>query len=194
VTTIAAAAPAAPAVPALPGGWRTVRDGAAGFSVALPDGWTDIALDAGTMERLLNEVRRADPEFGANLDHQARQAAAAGGRLLAFETNRGGTLNMTVMTSDSEGATLGEVQRDMTAELATRGVADISQERVTLAAGPALRLTYDVRVAGIGVRQVIHMVIGGGTVFAVTLTTDDPERDGPTMDGMAQSFAVSSGS
>jgi hypothetical protein len=190
VATIAAAAPGAPTAPVLPGGWRTVRDGTAGFSVALPDGWTDVALDAGTMDRLLNEVRRADPGFGAALDHQARQAAAAGGRLLAFETDRGGTLNMTVMTSASEGATLGEVQRDMTAELAALGVSGISQQRVTLAAGPALRLTYDVRVADIGVRQVIHMVIGGGNVFAVTLTTDDPERDGPTIDGIAQSFTI----
>ena len=190
VATIVAAAPDAPAAPVVPGDWRTVRDTAAGFSVALPDGWTDVPLDAGTMDRLLNEARRADPEFGASLDYQARQAAAAGGRLLAFETDRGGALNMTVMTSDSGGATLGDVQRDMTAELAALGVADISQERVTLPAGPAFRLTYDVRVGGIGVRQVVHMVIGGGDVFAVTVTTDEPERDGPTIDGIARSFAV----
>ena len=194
VATIAAAAPAAPAAPALPGGWRTVGDAAAGFSVALPGGWTDVALDAVTMDRLLNEVRTADPELGANLGHQARQAAAAGGRLLAFETDRRGALNMTVITSDSGGATLGEVERDMTAELAALGVADISQERVTLAAGPALRLTYGVRVADIGVRQVVHMVIGGGNVFAVTVTTDDPERDRPTIDGIAHSFTISPGS
>jgi len=35
------------------------------------------------------------------------------------------------------------------------------------------------------------MLISRGSAFAVTLTSDDPERDGPTLEGIARSFSTS---
>lgn len=158
------------------------------FGVTLPAGWKAITIDAGALERLLQEQ-------GGKLDqaiaNQVRTLAGRGGKLFAYdESHRTTNLNILKVPAPP-GVTLEQLAESLPAELGQQ-LRDVTVETVQVASGPAVRAsgTQPIEGSGKNLLQLQYYVLAGESMFIIVLATDEPARDRPTLEGIGQSFRL----
>lgn len=124
-----------------PPGFEVVKNDGAGFAIAVPAGWQLIPLtdDLDEFNRASNAIRLENPRL-ANAIVLARIVSQRGGELFAVDPAGRQSVNLTV--DDAEENTLDEILAEIRPALTEEGAIDLADERVNLAAGPALRLRY----------------------------------------------------
>jgi len=171
-TTEAAVGPAAPTAPV---GYRLHVDREDGFQIAVPEPWQEVPLDPSA----LDEAARSNPGL-ANMVDQARAALNQGGLFLAGDPRptTGFSPRVNLIRLDAPGISLEAIEPTMKAQLELAGATEVSTDRRSTPAGPAVRGRYTVRVntpAGVPVtaRGAQYFVVAGGTGYVLTVTAGD---------------------
>jgi hypothetical protein len=180
-TTEATAAPTARTVPA---GYIDVKDEETGVSVAVPQDWQQVPLNAATLRQQADAVRTENPKLAETLD-SAEALIGGGGKLFAIHPD--GESNVNLIVTDSGGAKLEDIPGPAVRELRSRGATIESQERTTLGGDEAVKVTMKFPVsASETVDEVQYYVIKRGRAYILTLTGRDP-----ALDVIAKSMAIS---
>jgi hypothetical protein len=164
-----------------PDGFTTVSDPEAGFSIAVPDDWRQLPLDADTFDDMAGELRAENPRL-ADVLESARSAIGSGGKLFAIDPDTEGGTNVNLIVLPAPGGTdadLEEVARESREELTRLGASGITQERTSLAGGDAMKATFVLTLQdddGPTRRsQTQYYLIRTGKAYVLTLTGDDPD-------------------
>lgn len=200
-STTVTASVSSPADP--PHGFRRLDVPADGFTVAVPAGWDDVPPGAESIRDLAADARSGNPQLAAMLESYLD--AGGEGRLLAVDADPPGA-NLNIVRGDIDVPAGGpEEARDRLLDPAVTGPIDaglrsvgahgIEREKVTLAAGPALRATYLVPVSGpdgstSDVVAVQYYVPARDGVFILTLSTPDLGSYATDFEDIAQSFGI----
>jgi hypothetical protein len=178
------------------GGWPLYEQPADGFALALPPGWTALNLDPKTLDRVLEQGVRINPDLKA-MEQSIRQQAAAGMKFLGTEKASGGP-GVTVMRSPLPGqASLDAVAADMVKQYEAMPSVErpVKRQRVRLKAGPAERVDFVIPVnpPGGGVTRLAmtsYALVRGQELYIVTVTAGAQEvaKYRPTFERIAQSF------
>jgi hypothetical protein len=178
-STAAVAAAGSVVTSTLDSGWTLYTKEVDGFAIALPPDWFQFDFDPKTIDTTLQIVQKQNPELGKLLTEQARQAAASGFKLIAYDLSKGTsfTVNVSVgKVSMPYPYSLDTIASEVVAQfekLATVAK-PIKTEHVSLAAGDAQRiqLTQRVNVGGktMTLTSTEYMLISGQSLYMVTLT------------------------
>ncbi len=168
------AKPATTAV-TIPAGYIEVKDAEAGFTVAIPQDWQQVPLNAETLRRQAEAVRSQNPKLAETLA-AAQGLIGGGGKLFAIHPD--GSSNVNLIVTDSEGAQLEDIPGPAVRELRNRGATIESQERTRLGGENAVKVTMKFPVtAQETVDEVQYYAIKRGKAFILTLTGHDPALD-----------------
>jgi hypothetical protein len=182
-----------PAPAGAPAGWRPVGGASEGYTLALPPGWMDFPLNASSMDGLnLKELARANPALADALGNQ-RAVLDAGGKMFAYEEKHAGSVNVNLIVAPGDGARLADVANQVPIQLTDLGAKDLKTERVTLAGGEAVRMTFTMpfKVPGgsvINVAQAQYVMVKKGRVLIFTGSTPDRARDGEAIESIARTL------
>lgn len=167
----------------VPAGYIDVKDAETGFSVAIPQDWQQVPLNADTLRRQADAVRPQNAKLAETLD-SAQNLIGTGGKLFAIHPD--GSSNVNLIVTDSEGAKLEDIPGPAVRELRSRGATVQSQERTKLGEEDAVKVTMKFPVTPQEtVDEVQYYVIKRGKAFILTLTGRDP-----ALDTIAQSIRI----
>lgn len=195
-TTTAGGAPAPSGAPA---GFVAVDVPAEGFSLALPSTWKQVVIDGKTIERVAAEQEKKVSKTQKVVNDQIRSLAGVNGKLFAYDTCIG-TTTLSVVRSEVRGVNLEAVEQIIPAQFTQQGMRDIKTEKVTIAAGPAVRVEANqdfTRSDGkkVNLFRLQYYVISApqgpdntSKQFILTLATDDPGRDRAALEAIGQTF------
>ena len=168
----------------VPAGYIDVKDAETGVSVAVPQDWQQVPLDAATLRQQADAMRDENPELAETLD-SAQGLIGGGGKLFAIHPD--GSSNVNLIVTDAQGAKLEDIPGPAVRELRSRGATVESQERTTLGGEDAVKVTMKFPVnAEQTVDEVQYYVIKRGRAYILTLTGRDP-----ALDVIAKSMAIS---
>ena len=168
----------------VPAGYIDVKDAETGVSVAVPQDWQQVPLNAETLRQQADAVRTENPKLAETLD-SAEALIGGGGKLFAIHPD--GDSNVNLIVTDSEGAKLEDIPGPAVRELRSRGATIESQERTKLGAEDAVKVTMKFPVsASQTVDEVQYYVIKRGRAYILTLTGRDP-----ALDVIARSMVIS---
>jgi hypothetical protein len=168
----------------VPAGYIDVKDSETGVSVAVPQDWQQVPLNAETLRQQAEAVRRENPKLAETLD-SAQGLIGGGGKLFAIHPD--GNSNVNLIVTDAAGAKLEDIPGPAVRELRSRGATVESQERTTLGGEDAVKVTMKFPVnAEQTVDEVQYYVIKRGRAYILTLTGRDP-----ALDVIARSMAIS---
>ena len=157
-----------------------IVDTASGFALTLPDGWRRIDLAGDDVDRFMDAGLDAmSPEAADALRNQVRTMAASGIKLFAIDQN-GITpefvTNANVLVLPTGGVSLDLIEPTVVSQLEatlTDINGDVETERVTLPAGEALKISYELGLSPAGgsdVNVAIHQYLVVGDTNGVYLT------------------------
>jgi hypothetical protein len=159
----------------VPAGYMDVKDAETGFSVAVPQDWQQVPLNAATLRQQADAVRGQNPKLAETLD-SAQGLIGGGGKLFAIHPD--GSSNVNLIVTDAQGTKLEDIPGPAVRELRSRGATIDSQERTTLGGEEAVKVTMRFAVtAERTVDEVQYYVIKRGRAFILTLTGRDPALD-----------------
>jgi hypothetical protein len=168
----------------VPAGYIDVKDSETGVSVAVPQDWQQVPLNAATLRQQADAVRERNPKLAETLD-SAQGLIGGGGKLFAIHPE--GESNVNLIVTDSGGATLEDIPGPAVRELRSRGATIQSQERTSLNGEDAVKVTMKFPVTPEEtVDEVQYYVIKRGRAYILTLTGHDP-----ALDVIAKSMAIS---
>ena len=168
----------------VPTGYIDVKDAATGVSVAVPQDWQQVPLNAATLRQQADALREQNPKLAETLD-SAQGLIGGGGKLFAIHPD--GESNVNLIVTDSGGAKLEDLPGPAVRELRSRGATIESQERTTLGSEDAFRVKMKFPVtAQETVDEVQYYVIKRGRAYILTLTGHDP-----ALEVIAKSMAIS---
>ncbi len=150
--SLASASPSSDAAAATPGasiatsGRIELAD--KGFAVTLPDGWTRIDLEADDLEQIMEAAGSVNPELAGVYSAQIKAMLATGLVLFAFGPDPLVGSNVNILSVPNFGMTLDLLEAANVAQIKAMAQGDVTSERVTLPAGEALHLTYQIAAAG----------------------------------------------
>jgi hypothetical protein len=194
-TTTTAAGTAPPGTPA---GFVVVDVPAEGFSLALPATWKQVVIDQQAIQRMLEQADKKVSKTEEIVNNQVKALANVNGKLFAYDTCIG-TTTLSVVKSDVRGVNLDAVEQIIPAQFQQQGMRDIKTERVTIAAGPAIKVTavqnFE-RSDGktVDLFRVQYYVLSApnpeqvSKQYILTLATDNPGRDQPALEAIGQTF------
>lgn len=127
-----------------PAGYSVVKNDDAGVTLAVPDDWSSLTLteDVSELNRTINSLRVGRPEIGEALNQARILATRLRGRVFAVHPD--GSTYASVTVDRAQERTLDEVLAVVREALAEEGASGLSDERVNLAAGPAVRVSYSI--------------------------------------------------
>lgn len=167
----------------VPAGYIDVKDAETGVSVAVPQDWQQVPLNAATLRQQADAMREENPKLAETLD-SAQGLIGGGGKLFAIHPD--GNSNVNLIVTDAEGAKLDDIPGPAVRELRSRGATIESQERTTLNGEDAVKVTMKFPVsASQTVDEVQYYVIKRGRAYILTLTGHDP-----ALDVIAKSMAI----
>ena len=168
----------------VPAGYIDVKDAETGVSVAVPEDWQQVPLNAATLRQQADAVRSENPKLAENLD-SAQRLIGGGGKLYAIHPD--GESNVNLIVTDSGGTKLEDIPGPAVRELRSRGATIESQERTTLNGEEAIKVKMKFPLsAEKSVDEVQYYVIKRGRAYILTLTGHDP-----ALDVIANSMAIS---
>ena len=168
----------------VPPGYIDVKDAETGVSVAVPEDWQQVPLNAATLRQQADAVRSENPKLAENLD-SAQRLIGGGGKLYAIHPD--GESNVNLIVTDSGGTKLEDIPGPAVRELRSRGATIESQERTTLNGEEAIKVKMKFPLsAEKSVDEVQYYVIKRGRAYILTLTGHDP-----ALDVIANSMAIS---
>ena len=159
----------------IPAGYIDVKDAETGVSVAVPQDWQQVPLNAETLRRQAEAVRAQNPKLAETLA-AAQGLIGGGGKLFAIHPD--GSSNVNLIVTDSGGAQLEDIPGPAVRELRSRGATIESQERTSLGGEDAVKVTMKFPVtAQETVDEVQYYAVKRGKAFILTLTGHDPALD-----------------
>lgn len=125
----------------VPAGFSAVRDAKSGFAIAVPADWVQIPLpqDLDVFDKKAREIETQNNNLNSAVI-QARQLLQFGGKMMAVSQDGASIVNITVDKTKEK--SLDQIATDTVPKLQENGATDLSQAQTTLAAGPALKLTF----------------------------------------------------
>ncbi len=146
VLTVTACSKEAPQT-TVPAGLVAVRSAEAGFALGVPSDWVQIPLpqDLDKFDKNAIGLTNRNPRLAPAIV-QARQLLQYGGKVMAVSPDGGSVVNLTIDKTKEK--TLDEVAKNTVPNLEQNGASDVRQERATLPAGPAIRLTFRYPIEG----------------------------------------------
>lgn len=167
----------------VPAGYIDVKDAETRVSLAVPQDWQQVPLNAETLRQQADAVRAENPKLAETLD-SAQGLIGGGGKVFAIHPD--GNSNVNLIVTDAEGAKLEDIPGPAVRELRNRGATIESQERTKLNGEDAVKVTMKFPVtAQESVDEVQYYVIKGGRAYILTLTGHDP-----ALDVIANSMAI----
>jgi hypothetical protein len=159
----------------VPAGYIDVKDAETGLSLAVPEDWQQVPLNAETLRQQADAVRQTNPKLAETLD-SAQGLIGGGGKVFAIHPD--GKSNVNLIVTNAEGAKLDDVPGPAVRELRNRGATIESQERTTLGGEDAVKVTMKFPVsAEESVDEVQYYVIKRERAYILTLTGKDPKLD-----------------
>lgn|GEM_PF-4700285 len=156
---------------AAPPGFTLVTNRGAGFSLAVPGAWKQLAVDDPDFTRALAELKATNPKMAHALQ-AAGGLAGAGGKLLAADPGSGDNVNLIVQHAGN--VSLDEVYRQIADAYAKLGTKVLSHEHTSIAGGDALLVrtvnTLQTASGPITLHQAQYVVVRNLTAFILTTT------------------------
>ncbi len=163
--------------------------------MTLPAGWRRIDLSAGDLETVLDTIQ--DPQLRQLLRGPVGGMLAAGVKFIAFRTADLSTsfaTNVNIVSAPSGGLSLDVLEQLNVAQLEQLDVleGEVGSERVQLAAGEALHLSYRLSEAAAGNPYVVeqYVIPAGRTYHVVTVSGLTAEDIAADAEAMAESFEI----
>ncbi len=151
---------------------RVIGDG---FTIDLPAGWPQPALNPGAFDQTAAALRSQNPQLADALQ-QARGTLDAGSRLFAIDPTDGSSVNLIV--ADSRGRSLEKIIEEARGQLAAVGASSLRHERTAVGTRPAVRLEFGLPVTGSGgsltVPETQYYVVHSGRLYVLTLFGGSP--------------------
>lgn len=120
-----------------------------GFAVTLPDGWTRIDLKAQDLDALLKAAGESNPALAQAYSAQIKSMVAAGLVLFAFGPDPVAGTNVNILVVPSLGVSMDLLEQANVAQVKAIANSPVTSDRVTLPAGEALHLKYDLASANL---------------------------------------------
>jgi hypothetical protein len=115
-----------------------------GFAVTLPDGWTRIDLEADDLEQIIKAAGSVNPELADIYSAQIKTMLATGLVLFAFGPDPLDGSNVNILSLPNPGLSLDLLEAANVAQIKAMAQGEVVSERVTLPAGEALHLSYQI--------------------------------------------------
>jgi hypothetical protein len=115
-----------------------------GFAVTLPDGWTRIDLEADDLEQIIKAAGSVNPELAGIYSAQIKTMLATGLVLFAFGPDPLDGSNVNILSLPNPGLSLDLLEAANVAQIKAMAQGEVVSERVTLPAGEALHLSYQI--------------------------------------------------
>jgi hypothetical protein len=143
-----------------------------GFAITLPAGWTRIDLQSGDLEQIMAAAGAGNPEMVELYSAQIQTMLATGLVIFAFGPDITTGTNLNVLSLPSMGMNLDVLEQVNLAQLKTLAEGDVTTERVTLPAGEALHLRYNIKSANVPTPPSIdqYLVLLGDRQLMVSVT------------------------
>ena len=143
-----------------------------GFAITLPAGWTRIDLQSGDLEQIMAAAGADNPEMAELYSAQIQTMLASGLVIFAFGPDITTGTNLNVLSLPSMGMNLDLLEQANLAQLKTLAEGEVSTERVTLPAGEALHLRYNIKSANQPAPPTIdqYLVLMGDRQLMVSVT------------------------
>ena len=192
------------ATPVVPAGWTMHTRQADGFAVALPAGWKQIDLDPETLDSVLNDLKKQNPDLGFLIEGQARQLLATGVRFWAFDLSpaslaSGYGTNFNILKQPMTT----RVGIDFVAQLVAGQLENVSNvvkpvkyRRADLPTGDSAVLEYRMSLktpqGDVMLSITEYLVLTDDDMYAITFGTTAAQADkyAPTFEKVAQSFRL----
>jgi hypothetical protein len=186
-----------PAPSGTPSGFVSLDVPAEGFSLALPSTWNQVVIDTKTIERLVTDADKKVSKTQKVVNDQVKALSNVNGKLFAYDTCIG-TTTLSVVKTEVPAVSLEDVEKIIPAQFTQQGMRDIKAEKVTIAAGPAVKVVANqdfTRSDGkkVNLFRVQYYVLSApqnerSKQFILTLATDNPGRDQGTLEAIGQTF------
>ncbi len=157
----------------VPAGFKAVRNAPTGFALAIPADWVEIHLtqNLDEFDKRARELTRVNDALFPAIN-SARQIAQSGGKFMAVSPNGVSRVNLTVDKAQEK--TLDELAAALLPVLEESGATELSQDRTTTGAGPALRMRFKFPIPGANDEPVIadevqYYLIHDGKTFVLTV-------------------------
>ena len=165
-----------------------------GFTILLPDEWREFDLADPAVQQQLDDFIGENPRMGRALS-SAQDIIDAGGVLLAIDPVRtpfGPNINMIKSPGETN---LEFLESTVANQLEPIGATNITTDIVEVPAGEALAIEYDLPLnlpegGSIDVHGMQFQLPAAGSTWAITMTTDDIDRDRAQFEQMIDSFTV----
>jgi hypothetical protein len=172
---------------------RTVGGKADGYSIQIPAGWQDIAIDPAALQRVLIEDK-TKAKLDDAIKNQVRTLASTGGKLLAYDDSHR-TTNINVLRVPAEkGQTTATLAAGLPGQLAQQNppMRDVRVETVKRGTDQAVKATGTQPVPGgnVSLFQIQYYVLSGQDLYICILATDDPGRDQAKLEAIGQTFTL----
>lgn len=160
---------AAASAPAVPDGWRKIESPEVGLSIAVPQRWIKVDVNAG---EIAESLRKAGVS-GASAEAIERGAAQLEGKTLLYVVDTAGASggyinNISGLCGPNGGVTAEQLELVTKAGLARIGAEDIESSTLTIGGMPAVKVGYTVKAA-IAARAVqVRVLVPGDRVCGVT--------------------------
>ncbi len=142
-----------------------------GFALTLPDGWNRVDLSAGDLDAIIAAAGELDPAVAQQYSAQLQAMLAAGLSIFAFGPEPQSGTTLTVLTLPGAGLSLDLLEQVTKAGLESRADGEITSERVTLPAGEAIHLRYELASTGGTLAPVDqYLLVAGDNQMVVTVT------------------------
>ncbi len=147
----------------------------AGFTIDMPAGWPQPALDPAAFDRTAEALRAQNPELAAGLD-QARATLDRGTRLFAIDPADGSSVNLIV--TDAASRSLKELVAEAVRQLESVGASSLRQQPTSVGSREAARLEFGLPVTGssgsLTVPETQYYVVHDNRLYVLTLFGDSP--------------------
>ncbi len=169
--------------PPAPGFTRIVGTG---FTIDMPAGWRQPALDPAAIDQTASALRPQNPRLAEALQ-KTQASSATDTRLFAIDPSDGSSVNLIVTTAGNR--SLEAVVGDAESQLQQVGATSLRRDDANLGGRPAVRLAFDLPVRGesgvLAVPETQYYLVHEGRLFILTLFGTNP-----TLTAVAESLRV----
>ena len=146
-----------------------------GFTIDMPAGWPQPALDPAAFDQTAEALRAQNPQLAAGLD-QARATLDRGTRLFAIDPTDGSSVNLIV--TDAGNRSLETLVEEAVRQLESVGASSLRREPTSVGSRQAARLEFGLPVTGsagsLTVPETQYYVVHDKRLYVLTLFGDSP--------------------